>query len=93
MAVYVVTWNLNREANYDAKRTAFLKQVNQYQNVADPGLESVRWISSNLTPDALTDDLKHPLDKNDRLFVARITTGSHQGWLNKATWDWINQRL
>ncbi|HDS1556452.1 TPA: hypothetical protein QEL11_003752 [Stenotrophomonas maltophilia] len=48
MAVYVVTWNLNREVNYTAKRTAFLNHLNLHDNVADPALESVRWISTNL---------------------------------------------
>lgn len=93
MAVYVVTWNLNREANYDAKRTAFLKQVTKYENVADPGLESVRWLATDLSADALADDIRSPLDDNDRLFVALLTPGSYQGWMDDSTWEWISKRL
>lgn len=93
MAVYVVTWNLNREANYDAKRTAFLKQLERHDNLSDSGLETVRWVSTSLSADALTDDLKQRLDNNDRLFVSRLVKGSYQGFLSKTSWSWIDQRL
>lgn len=93
MAVYVVTWNLNREVNYNAKRTAFLNNLNGYENFAEPGLETVRWISTDLSPEALTDDLIRPLDSNDRLFLTRLTAGSYQGWMNEPTWEWIRRRL
>ncbi|MBA0328481.1 hypothetical protein D7U76_09790 [Stenotrophomonas maltophilia] len=93
MAVYVVTWNLNREANYDPKRTAFLNHLNRHENVADPALETVRWISTGLSADALSADLRQRLDGNDRIFVSHVYTGGHQGYLSKATWAWINQRL
>ena len=93
MAVYVVTWNLNREANYEAKRTAFLNHLNRHENVADPGLETVRWISTSLSADALCTDLRQRLDGNDRIFVTHVCTGSHQGYLSNTTWAWINQRL
>lgn len=93
MAVYVVTWNLNREGNYDAKRAAFLKHLERHDNVADADLESVRWISTGLSADELCTDLRQRLDNNDGIFLARITTGSHQGFLAKSTWAWINQRL
>lgn len=93
MAVYVVTWNLNREANYAAKRTAFLNHLNRHDNVADPNLETVRWISTDLSADALRTDLKLRLDANDAIFVARLANGSYSGFMRPATSAWINQRL
>ncbi len=93
MPVYVVTWNLNREANYDAKRTAFLKHLERYQNVADPDLESVRWVSGDMSAHDLSADLQQKLDKNDGIFLSQLVRGEYQGYLSKATWEWISQRL
>lgn len=94
MAVYVVTWNLNREgANYSARRTAFLNHLARYPNVADPALETVRWVSSAGTASALSLDLRHQLDANDSIFVSRLVDGSYDGFLSQPTWDWVRSRL
>lgn len=93
MAVYVVTWNLNREVNYTAKRTAFLNHLNRHENVADPNLETVRWISTNLSAGALCADLKLKIDANDAIFVAQLANGSYSGFMRPATSAWIAQRL
>jgi len=93
MAVFVVTWNLNREgANYDARRTALLNQIGRYQNASDPGLESVRWVAAD-TAEKLCGDLMQRLDKNDRIFVCQLHRGAYQGFLSQPVWDWINPRL
>lgn len=93
MAVFVVTWNLNREAaNYDARRTALLNQIGRYQNTSDPGLESVRWIAAD-NAEALCADLRQRLDNNDRIFVAQLIRSSYQGYLSQTVWDWINPRI
>lgn len=93
MAVYIVTWNLNREANYAAKRAAFISHLEHYDNVADPALESVRWISTTLSAAALSADLTQRLDANDSIFVALLAAGTYEGWLTNTTWDWIRARL
>ena len=42
MAVYVVTWDLNKEKpNYSQARTAFVKHIEAYENKKDPGLDFV----------------------------------------------------
>lgn len=93
MAVFVVTWNLNREgANYDARRAALIKQIERYANKSDPGLESVRWIEATTAED-LTNDLLQRLDKNDRLFVTQLRQGNYNGFLNNSIWDWIRPKL
>lgn len=94
MAVYMVTWNLNKERdNYTQARQAFIQHLDRYQNVSDPGLESVRWVSSTATANQVSDDLRLRLDINDRIFVTKLNNGEHQGWLNKYVWEWINARL
>ena len=94
MAVYVITWNLNQErSNYAQARQAFIQQVESYQHVKDTGLETVRWISTSETANQIDAYLRQKLDDNDRLFVSKLVDGTHQGWLNQATWDWINARL
>lgn len=94
MAVYVVTWNLNKERqNYDASRRAFIQHLERYDNIKDSGLESVRWVSTASTATQVNQDLMSKLDKNDRLFVSQLTSGTHQGWLSQQVWDWINARI
>lgn len=94
MAVYVVTWNLNNErANYAQARKDFIQHLERHSNIGDAGLESVRWISTNLSADQLCNDLLTKLDKSDRLFISHVVNATHQGLLNKATWDWIGSKL
>jgi len=33
------------------------------------------------------------MDDNDRIFVTKLNTGSHQGWLDKSVWKWIEPRV
>ncbi|EJM48084.1 hypothetical protein [Pseudomonas sp. GM48] len=94
MAIFMVTWNLNKErGNYAQARQAFIQHLDRYQNVSDPGLESVRWLNSAATATQVSDDLRLKLDVNDRIFVTKINEGEHQGWLSKNVWEWINARL
>jgi len=94
MAVYLVTWDLNKEKpNYAEARKQFIAHVERYENKKDAGLDSVRFVSTNLTADQLSDDLRKKLDSNDRIIVTKLVSGNHQGWLDKTVWDWINARL
>ncbi|MBD9504603.1 hypothetical protein IB256_27750 [Pseudomonas sp. PDM17] len=94
MAVYLVTWNLNKErSNYDAARRAFIQHLDRYESVKDSGLESVRWVSTNWTANQVSDDLRTKMDGNDRIFVTQVVAGTHQGWLNNQVWEWINARI
>jgi len=94
MAVYIVTWNLNKEKNnYNAARTAFIQQLETYSNKSDSGLESVRFIETTQTASEVSDFLRKKMDSNDRLFITKLVSGNHQGWLSKDVWDWINARI
>lgn len=94
MAVYVVTWNLNKErTNYAQARKEFIEHLERHSNIGETGLESVRWISTTMNADQLYNDLATKLDKNDRIFISHVVRGTHKGWLNQSTWDWINSKL
>lgn len=94
MAVYVVTWDLNREKpNYAQARASFIQHLERMENTRDTGLDSVRWVSTTSTADDVSAYLRQKMDDNDRLFVSKVNSGQHQGWLGKSVWDWINARL
>jgi len=94
MAVYVVTWNLNKEkSNYNTARTAFIQQLEKYSNKADSGLESVRFIETTQTASEVSDFLIKKMDNNDRLLITKLVNGNHQGWLSTDVWEWINARI
>lgn len=93
MAVYLATWDLNSEKpNYAEARKQFIAHLERYENTKDSGLDSVRFISTNLTADRLSEDLRKKLDDNDRIIVTKLVSGNHQGWLDEKVWEWINAR-
>lgn len=94
MAVFLVTWDLNREkSNYSIAREEFLSHLNRYENKKDSGLDSVRFISTTWTVDQVYRDLALKLDNNDRIIVTKIIGGYYTGWLDKDVGDWINKKL
>ena len=94
MAVYLVTWDLNRQkANYSDARQRLIDHLSRYEHTKDEGLDSVWFLSSALSADALDADIRTKMDNNDRLIVTKLVSGQHQGWLNPEVWKWINSRI
>lgn len=95
MAVYLVTWNLNREkSNYARARAPLVTLLDEFESHTDPGLDSVRFLSTSWDATQISDYLREHLDSDDRLFVTMVPAGTAQrnGWLKKPTWDWIKAR-
>lgn len=94
MSVYLVTWDLNKEkSNYAAARNVFLTTLNDFDNIRDPALDSVRFISTPWSADQVSNHLRTGLDNNDRIVVTKMVSGEHQGWLHQDVWTWIDARL
>lgn len=94
MAVYLVTWDLNRERhNYAQARQNLIEHLSRYEHIKDPGLDSVWFISSTATANAVVSDIRSHMDTNDRLVVTKLVDGQHQGWLSPDVWKWINTRV
>ena len=94
MAVYLVTWDINRAgAGYSEARAAFISHLQTYPHKKDGGLDSVWFISTDQTANQIDAYLRQRLDNNDRLIVTRIRSGEHQGWLDPEVWKWIEARL
>ena len=94
MAVYLVTWDLNKEKpNYAEARKQFIAHLERYENTKDSGLDSVRFVSTDLSARQLSDDLRKKLDENDRIIVTKLVLAHYSGWLQENVWTWINARL
>jgi hypothetical protein len=94
MAVYLVTWDLNKQkSNYNQARQNLIDHLSRYEHIKDQGLDSVWFISTTASADAIDADIRTRMDDNDRLIVTKLVSGQHQGWLSKNVWDWINARL
>jgi predicted RNA-binding protein with PIN domain len=94
MAVYLVTWDLNKQkANYNQARQSLIDHLARYEHIKDQGLDSVWFISTTASADSVSADVRTRMDDNDRLIVTKLVSGQHQGWLSKNVWDWINARL
>ncbi|GJE67399.1 hypothetical protein LNAOJCKE_4630 [Methylorubrum aminovorans] len=94
MAVYIVTWNFNKEKpNYAKARADFLKVLDGYATIRDRDLESVRFFSTSQTAQQLANSLHTPLDNNDALFVSWLRPSEYSGWLHSDIWKWIEPKL
>jgi hypothetical protein len=94
MAVFLVTWDLNKQkSNYAQARQNLVDHLSRYQHIKDEGLDSVWFIQSTAAADAVSADIRTRMDDNDRLIVTKLVSGQHQGWLDAAVWTWINSRL
>lgn len=94
MAVFVVTWNINKErSSYALARQQFLSSFEKYETIYDSALETVRWVSTNITAQQLETDLQRTLDQNDRIFVSQVFGGTYYGWLPNEIWNWIQARI
>ncbi|MFK4538029.1 hypothetical protein ABIA00_006212 [Bradyrhizobium ottawaense] len=94
MAVFLVTWDLNKQkSNYNQARQTLIDHLSRYNHIKDPGLDSVWFIQSSGTADAVSADVRSKMDDNDRVIVTKLVDGQQQGWLDKDVWTWINARL
>jgi len=94
MSVYIVTWDLNREKpNYTQARANFIARLNQYTTTRDAGLDSVRFVSTDLSAQALYADLKQRIDTNDRLLVTKMTPLQYAGWLDGEVVNWLKTKI
>jgi hypothetical protein len=94
MSIYLVTWDLNKEKpNYATARTKFLTKIDEYENIKDSSLDSVRFINTSWSASQISSDLREALDNNDSLFISKLVSGDYSGWLSQSVWDWINARL
>lgn len=54
-------------------------------------LESVWLIKTDLDPQQCFERLHRKIDENDYLFIVEISKQSHEGWLPKTAWEWIQE--
>jgi hypothetical protein len=88
--VYLVTYDLNVPGkNYENLWSA----LKQYDYIRDIGLDSVWFLSTTSSAEQVSNHLKAHIDASDRLIVTQLQQGTHQGWLHKDVWAWIDERL
>jgi len=94
MAVYLVSWNLNKEkTTYNQARDAFFALIKQYPYAYDSNLDSVVFIQTEQPAQQLYTQLGAVLDKNDRILITQMTRGAYVGWLNQDVVNWLNARV
>jgi hypothetical protein len=67
--------------------------MNTFENIKDPGLDSVWFVDTSWTAKQVDEYLRSKLDMNDRLIVTKLHPGTHQGWLDQSVWNWVNARV
>ncbi len=89
MAVYEISYDLNKSGqNYDELHEA-IKSIGDW---AHP-LKSTWWVEThNLYSEDIYNKLEPFVDKNDYLFVSKITS-DYYGWLKEQFWEWLKPRI
>ena len=88
--VYIVTYDLNKPFKaYDS----LYSSLKAYSYAKDPGLDSVWFIETQLTPEQIFNSLAGSIDKNDRVFISRIRLDENYGWLSPEVWNWLEPRI
>ena len=90
MSAYLITYDLNKTGqDYD--------KVIQAIKDSSTGVWCSFWkssylIRSNLTANAIVDNIKPYLDTNDKLIVMEVTK-KYQGWLTESEWKYIRENI
>ena len=98
MGVYLVTWKLNSQLERETLEleslgSALIARIEAYDYAHDVEFESVYFVSTPLPAGRISADLHVGLDPDDKIIVAQVLEGTYCGWLPKAMWDWIEERL
>ncbi|MBX4188286.1 MAG: hypothetical protein KW793_04105 [Candidatus Doudnabacteria bacterium] len=85
--VNLITYDLNKpQQNYNQLYEE-IKKLGSWWHY----LDSTWLVDTQLSPQQVWELIAPKVDKNDSVFVVRITS-SHSGWLNQEAWDWINSK-
>lgn len=95
MAVYLVTWNINKAGSlYTSARDKFLSGFNGLDvTYAGETLDTVVFVSTTLPINTLYDRLVKNLDENDRLMLNQVFKNCYAGFLDVKVISWLNARL
>lgn len=94
MAIYLVTWNLNKEGTHYAQaRQNFLNRFAGLDcKYAGARLDTVIFVNTTSNATQLYNYLAPALDKNDRIYVGRVDKADSYYWLDQDTVNWIAAR-
>ena len=95
MKFFAITYDLRQpERNYNGLYDA-IKELAGEGNWQHP-MESFWVVSisefSSKTVESMYDFLRQHIDDNDSLFISRIDSTEHQGWMPKNFWNWFKER-
>ena len=86
--VYNVSYDLNKTGKDYTGLHAELKNTYEWNHL----LDSTWLLYTSETADQIWQRLSPHIDKDDLILIAQIVNNK-QGWLNEATWKWLNARL
>ena len=88
MPVYHISYDLNKSGqNYDGLYDA-IKSMGAWYHFMD----SSWFVDTNKSVSAIRATLMESMDKNDYLFVCKVTS-ENDGWLPEDVWEWLRARV
>lgn len=87
--VYLITYDLNK-AGQDY--TSLYETIKSNCSAWAHCLDSTWFIDTNKTEEQVRDALLKVMDKNDLLFITKISK-PYKGWLTDDTWKWLSEHV
>lgn len=85
--MYVVVMSPNSLVDVEAVQQLLNQHAMDWYRFA-PGCWTV---VSGLNAEALTNTLRPLVPADGNIFVSRLNTADHQGWMAQKFWDWFNR--
>ena len=90
MSTLLITYNLNKgDDNYEELFKAIRALGDTWHDAR--ALDSVWFLKTDLTPNAVHQRLRPAFDKNDNWFIVDITGAALQGWTPEGLGVWLKR--
>lgn len=89
MSVYSISYDLRTPGKSYSELYKAIKSIGDYQHP----LESTWFVSTSfLGSHSIYKELSETIDKNDSLFVTKVTA-DYSGWMPKEFWEWLRKNV
>lgn len=90
--VILISYDLNKHERPEAY--AKVKKMIEDNSISCKKPLYSQWFAeTNDSVQTWHERMKEVTDDNDYWFIVTVTSTGHQGWLPKAVWEWLNERI
>lgn len=89
MAVYMITYDLNKEGQNYKK---VIEAINECSIEQYSVWKSSYLIKSDMTAKQISDKISQFLDENDKMIAIEVKD-NYEGWLPRGSWEYLQEKI